>query len=78
MSVAVLKLEDETLVAFNLTLISLMMLEPEGLWFKHDGQVYASYHVEGSRRLYLHPSVCGKDDVMLHSAEAMFDKFCNL
>ena len=76
MSVAVLKLEDEALVAFNLALVSKMILDKDGLWFEIEGIAYSTY--EGSsRRLRLHPSVCGTDGVMLYSAEAMFEKFCN-
>lgn len=77
MSVAVLKLENETLVAYNLTLISSMELNSKGLVFNFDGKVYATYFLEGSRRLHLHSSVCSQDGVMLYSAEAMFEKFCN-
>lgn len=76
MSVALLKLEDETLIAFNLALVSRMILDKDGLWFDIEGISYSTY--EGSsRRLRLHPSVCGGNRVMLHSAEAMFEKFCN-
>lgn len=81
MSVAVLKLEDETLVAFNLNMISKMLVGEAGLFFIHDGISYTTAHNSFGEKyqvLKLHPSVCGKDGVMLHSAEAMFEKFCNI
>ena len=76
MSIAVLKLEDETIVAFNLALVSRMILDKDGLWFDIEGIFYSTYE-DSSRRLKLHPSVCGKGAVE-YSAEAMFNKFCNL
>ena len=78
MSVAVLKLENETLVAFNLDLISRMILDKDGLWFDIEGISYSTY--EGSsRRLKLHPSVkCKKGESKPFSAEAMFNLFSNL
>lgn len=78
MSVAVLKLENETLIAFNLNMISRMNYDEKGITFVHDGNVYATYFLEGARILHLHSSVCSQDGVMLYSAEAMFEKFCNL
>ena len=78
MSVAVLKLEDETLVAFNLNNVTKMRLDKDGLWFAHDDVCFATWDNDIDIHLKLHPSVCGKDGVMLHSAEAMFEKFCNL
>jgi len=78
MCVAILKLEDETLIAFNLNMVSRVDMNKGEMYFIHDGVMYTTSDSRGSaRRLKLHPSVCGKDGVMLYSAEAMFEKFCN-
>lgn len=74
MSVAVLKLEDETLIAFNLALVSRMILDKDGLWFDIEGISYSTY--EGSsRRLRLHLSTLEEGNI--YNPKAMFDKFCN-
>ena len=74
MSVAVLKLEDETLVAFNLALVSKMILDKDGLWFEIEGIAYSTY--EGSsRRLRLHPSTTEEGNI--YNPKTMFEKFCN-
>jgi len=77
MSVAVLKLEDETLVAFNLNMVSRMDMNKDEFYFIHEGVLYTTSDNKGSsRRLRLHPSTLEEGNI--YSPKAMFDKFCNL
>ena len=78
MSVAVLELEDETLVAFNLNMVSMMDYKDNEISFEHDGYIYSTNPECDSqyRRLKLHPDTLEKGNI--YSAESMFDKFCNL
>jgi hypothetical protein len=83
MSVAVLKLEDKSLVAFNLNNVTKMYLAKEGLYFECiNGTSYRTYVDVGTTRiLKLDPSTKGSTpsgDYKPYSAEHMFEKFCNL
>ena len=82
MSVAVLKLEDGSFIAFNLNMVSMMDCDEKGVTFIHEGVVFST-HPECKlqhRRLKLHISTkeSPEGNYKAFGIKAMFEKFCNL